>query len=304
MKNSTINKKLSLTVGITTCYGEYSILDTVKSVRESINLPDFRFIIIADRVPISAKIKKELKRYNVELIENKKESGQIKKKKQILDISQSDVIIFTQDDVIFERDALSKVMNAFETDQKLTFASIRNIPVKPTSFVEAIISVGTKISHAVAAKWNNGDNYLTVVGRCEAFRASFALKKFRFIDKIVSTDAFFYFENKSKNGKYKFIKNAGLYYKNPQKLDIYYKKSSRFSLQKKQMSMYFSDLNSEYDIPKPILFASIIHELLFNPFFTIIYLVIFLSGRILKHDFKTAMDARKWDLDLSTKKVV
>src|SRR5689334_1406912 len=87
------NKKLSLTVGITTCYGDVSILETVKSVRESKGVEKFEFIIIADRVPLSEEIKKGLKKYEVKFIENKKEAGQVEKHKQILAMTKTDILV-------------------------------------------------------------------------------------------------------------------------------------------------------------------------------------------------------------------
>jgi cellulose synthase/poly-beta-1,6-N-acetylglucosamine synthase-like glycosyltransferase len=214
-----MKKNFTFTVGITTHYGEDSIIKTVKSVRASKGVENFRFIIVADSVPINPTLKKNLKKYDVELIENKTESGQIKKKKQILERCKTDIIIFTQDDVIFESNTISKIMKAFEKNPRATFVSVHNEPVKATSFVEDIVSVGTKIGNRIAKYWNSSDNYLSVVGRCEAFRTDFAKKHFRFIDKVVSTDAFFYFENKKNGGKHIYLKDAKLYFKNPKTLE-------------------------------------------------------------------------------------
>ena len=123
MKHSS-SKKLTLTVGITTCYGGESILETVKSIRASKGVGKFRFILIADRIPIKDAIKKELKKHDVKLIENKIESGQVTKQQQILKMTKSDIIVFTNDDVIFEPYTLATIVKLFKNDPELSLIHI------------------------------------------------------------------------------------------------------------------------------------------------------------------------------------
>lgn len=299
-----MNKKsLSFTVGITTCYGEESILDTVNSIRGSKGVGKFRLIIIADRNPIKADLKKQLKKYGVELHENKRESGQIRKKKQILDMCKTDVIIFTQDDVIFQLDTIAKIMHGFEEKPEVTFIGVRNEPAKESSFIESVISVGTRTAERISQYWNNGDNYLAVIGRCEAFRTGFVKKHFRFMDNVVSTDAFFYFENKKHGGKYLFIKNAKLFFKNPSRIDEHLRKSSRYQHSNLEMSKYFKKEELDYTIPAlPILKAGV-EEFLTNPVKFILYICLYVFTRISKIDASTSLKSI-WEVDFSTKKIL
>lgn len=296
-----INKKLSLTVGIATCYGDISIIDTVKSIRASKDVGKFRFIIVADRNPIKPRLKKELKKYDVEVYENKTEGSQVKKQKQILNMAKNDIIVFAQDDVLFDPYTLSRIVNTFDKNPKITFISVRKKPIKATSFFENIITVGPNIVSRIAKDWNNGDNYLSSIGRCLAFRTGWA-KKMDAPDQIVSSDAFRYFENKRKGGVYKYLPNAVVLYKKPQNMKEHIRKSSRFQHQKSEMVKYFGDLSSEYKIPKLILLKSVLLEFLHNPLKFFLFLIVYIYTRLLKLNIQQSLNP-VWEVDISTKKI-
>ena len=295
-------KQLTLTVGITTCYGDISIIDTVKSIRASEGVDDFRFIIVADRVPISPEIKRELKKYNVELIENRTEGSQIKKQKQILILSKSDLIVFTQDDVLLDPKALITVINNFTANPDLTMISILNKPIKATNFFENIINVGTEIASKTAKYWNNGDNYLSVIGRFMAFRTRLVKSNFRMIQSVATSDAYYYFENKRVGGIYKYLPEVYVNFKNPQNMKEHLRKSSRFQYSQKEMSYYFGDLKKEYIIPKAATLKALSEQIIQEPIKTLLYFVVYLYTRILKMK-STAVLNPIWEVDVSTKKL-
>lgn len=303
MKNSSKSEKLSLTVGITTCYGDESILDTVKSIRASKGIDkNFRFVIVADRVPIKPEIKKELKRNRVRLIENKVEGSQFRKQKQILKNCQSDLIIFTQDDVLFDQNAIATIVKGFAEHPKTTFISIRNQPLVATSFFEDVVNVGTNIANRIAKAWNNGDNYLSVIGRCMAFRTNWIKEKIKLPDEVVSTDAYRYFENKKHGGIYEYIPKVSVLFKNPQTFSEHLRKSSRFQHQKLEMANYFGDLTQDYKVPKSIILRAIISEFLANPVKTLLYFALYFYTRLTKSSSEIALNAN-WEVDISTKRL-
>lgn len=293
-------KQLSLTVGITTCYGDVSILETVKSIRASKGVGKFDFIIVADRVPISKEIKRSLKKYDVRLIENKVESGQIEKQKQILALVSSDIVVFTQDDVLLDSNALASVLKRFGQNPKTMMISIPYKPIGSTNFFENIIDVGTNIANRIARYWNDGDNYLSSIGRFMAFRREM-LKKFR-MSKIAASDNYYYFENKKMGGKFEYVSDVAVFFKNPQNMREHLRKSSRFQHSQLEMSEYFDDLSIEYSVPKRIILRAVIEEFVWNPFYSLLYILIFAYTRVLKLNPKSALNP-VWQVDLSTKKL-
>lgn len=295
-------KQLSFTVGITTCYGGPSLVETVKSIRASKGVGDFRFIIVADRHPVTPDVKEELKKFRVELIENKAEGSQFKKQKQILALCRSDLIVFTNDDVLFAPFTLKETVTRYEMSPRTTFVSIRNEPLPPLTFFEAILNVGTRGNNRLARLWNAGDNYLSVVGRCMAFRTRF-VKQFKLFEEVVSTDAYRYLENKRHGGVYEYLPDSVLYFRNPQSFSEYLKKTSRFQHQQLEMSRYFGNVAKEYEIPKFLKLKALTLEFLSSPILTLLYLLVFSVARVIRQDPKKALNAI-WDVDVSTKQSI
>lgn len=298
MKSS--SRKLTLTVGITTCYGDISILETVKSVHASKDVGQFDFIIVADRVPISDGIKKGLKKFDVRLIENKKEAGQVEKHRQIRDLAKTDIIVFTQDDILLDPNTLAVVLKRFSDNPKTTMISIPYKPIRASNLFESIINVGTYIANNTVKYWNNGDNYLSVIGRFMAFRTD-TLRKFR-MPSIAVSDNYYYFENKKMGGKYEYVPEVAVYFRNPQTMKEHLRKSSRFQHSQKEMFHYFGDLSKEYAIPKGAILKGFMEEFLANPVNAILYVFVYAYTRILKMKPKSVLNP-VWEVDTSTKKL-
>lgn len=75
-QDSNFNTLDSFVVGITTCYGHPQLVETVKSLRLSEQVPEnFRIIVVADSVKLTDEILKDLDKLKVEVIENDHESS-------------------------------------------------------------------------------------------------------------------------------------------------------------------------------------------------------------------------------------
>lgn len=298
-----MKKRLTLTVGITTCFGDNSILDSVKSIRAAKGVSKFRFIIVADRKPINPWLKKQLKKYDVELIENKVEGGQVSKQKQILKLTNSDLILLTQDDILLEPGTLKTVVEKFEQDPKTVFISILNKPAKATNFFEGCLNVGTNVANRIARYWKNGDNYLSVVGRFMIFRTDFIKKNIKLKESIATSDAYYYFATKKAGGKYEYLPEVGVLFKNPQNMKEHLRKSSRFQFSRDEMKKYFQKLDESYKLPKITVLRAMLEECFASPIKFICYLGIFGYTRILKMKPSYVLNAI-WEVDLSTKKII
>ncbi len=271
-------------------------------MRGSTGIENFRLIIVADRTPIKAALKKALKTYDVELIENDYPSSAFSKQRQILDMTTDDIIIIAQDDILIDKDAFAKIVSTFRQQPEITFIGIKSEPLHPKSFIEASINIGTRLMNEIARNWNSGDNYLAVLGRLMAFRTQWLKSEISKSKDPVSLDAYFYLENKRKGGKYKCLWDTNLYFRNPQNLTEHLRKSSRFQHSKMEMKSigYFDNLDREYQIPIiPIMKASC-KEFVNHPIAFIGYVGIFIYTRFAKIKPENCLDVN-WEVDLSTK---
>lgn len=291
---------LTITVGIPTCYGGLSLVETVKSLRASNFKNNFNILIEADRTPWAKEIKESLRKMGVSYHWNSVEGSQVKKLNQIIKKTDSDIFVFTQDDIIFDKETLNQIYNAFSKDSDLTMAGIRVLPLKPLTFFEGVLGTMLRIVDKIVIDWNKGNNYLMANGRCLAFRTNF-LKKFHLSDKLVNTDAFMYFENKSLGGKFRALKQAKVYIRTPQNIKDQIGPSSRFQYSKEEMSHYFTrDLSTEYKTPLRVLFLASLKELQHSPINFSLYILVYIYTRLKKQSKSKALRTL-WNIDSSTK---
>jgi cellulose synthase/poly-beta-1,6-N-acetylglucosamine synthase-like glycosyltransferase len=303
MKKSkkSVADKLTLTVGISTKYGKEPLLSAAQSVLASKNVEKFRFIILADTIPLKEKLRNELESLDIEVIEKQGTSSLPNKLKEKLKLCKSDIILFTHDDIILEPDAISKILETFENDPKLTFLVARVIPIPAKSFFESVINASVNLVYRIGEMWNRKDNYLLANGRCMVFRTEH-LKKFNIPDDVISIDVYFYLENKRLGGKFKYVKDAVIRIKSVDKLAEHMNQSSRFQYVPSEMEKYFGkSFNKEFLIPKSLIAKALIVELIKNPIYLTFYFGVFVYSRLRKK--KEALTPL-WTVDVSTKKAI
>ena len=296
----TLNKRFTATVGIPTCYGKRAILKTLESIRASEGTVIDRIVVIADRTPFAPEVRKEIEDLGVMFIWNDTEGSQPKKIKQMVDLCDTDILITTQDDVIFDAHAAAEIVNAFCTSDAVTMVSTVIEPLPPKTFVESVLSAAVRIPFRIAKMWNGGDNYLSASGRCLSFRTNL-IKKFRIPADMVNGDAFLYFENKRLGGKMCHAIRSVAYIRQPQTVRDQIGPSSRYQIQQDELASYFDvDLTPEYRIPFFVGFSASAIELFRHPINTAFYLPLLAYTRIFRQPVKKAYNPL-WDLDHSTK---
>lgn len=299
-----MNKKnlLSFSVGIPTCYGGNSLVETAKTIRDSKNVnQDFKFYVVADRTPLTKKVLAGLKKYRVSVTWNNIEGSQHHKLKQLVKKCNEDVFIYTQDDITFHEDTIKKIVDTFEKDPKLTMVSVRRLALPPLNFFESLMGVMMRISDRIARTWNGGQNYFAASGRCLAFRTEH-LKKFRILEQIVNGDTYLYFENIRLKGKFSFIKETAISIRSPMKLKDQIGPSSRYQYSYDELQKYFPfDIKSYYKIPFIVLIKSALQELILHPLSFIGYTLILIYTRINRQN-KTVVKNPVWAVDSSTKR--
>lgn len=300
--NKEAERELSVTVGIPSYKSSYSIVETVKSLRKSEGVGSFRVLIAVDG-EMDLEIEKELSKLDVEIRKYKTRGGQTLANKRIAMLTKTDLLIMTQDDVVFEKDTLSKIVDAFKSNRELTMIAPLIEPLEPKSLMERALRPGVKAVQRIAKLWNKGDNYLSSIGRCLAYRTDM-VQKFLVDEKIINCDAFYYFENKRLGGKFKYLVNAKVYYRSPSNMDEHLKQVRKFVVSQQELSHYLTmNLNNEYKAPTLLMILSLGLEMLISPIFTSAYVVVSFYSRTRPKSFYKAV-SRFWDVDESTKQTI
>ena len=295
-------KKLTLTIGIPTYYGGESLVKTVESILKFKNVYDFNIIVSVDGKKLDKQIYNPLKKYGVRIVENITRGGQVARINQIISMCETDIIILTQDDIIFTSSTVDEIMNGFENNPEVTMEAARVVPLKATNLIEKIIQVGVSISFTLGKNWNNGDNYFAAGGRCLAFRTDFA-KHFKTPDEVLNSDTYLYFLNQKLGGKFLYVPSAIYRMRSPNKLSDHLKQSKKYQYVPREIMHYLKiDINKTQTLPKSLLIYATLKEFSKNPIITFIYWIIMFYTRIKEKGMYDNV-TRFWDTDISTKKI-
>ncbi len=291
-------KNKNLTVCIPTCYGEYSLVTAVESIRNS-GGDKIEIIVLADSVPLSDVIKDKLNSLNVKFKENKNPSSQIAKIKQLLGMVKTEYVVFTQDDISITKSSIPNILQFLDTNKNVTMFTIFNETTKPKWFVAYALIGGVLVDRYLERNWNNGQNFLNGDGRFLGFKTEF-LRKFRIPEGIINVDTYFYFENKRNGGIFKRCNEATVFYTLPNTLKEQIKKSSRYQYYNEEMQRYFSGIDVDLQIPLILKIKGLFYAILTKPLNTACYFPLLVITRLF-HENKSNTKNVMWEVDLSTK---
>ncbi len=290
--------KPTFTTAIYTRFGGMPLVRAVESIRANPEAVSTPFIIVSDTQPLAPEVRERLIQLNVELYEYQGTRTQFEKIREIIGLCKTEVVILTQDDVYFAPNAVGKLVDAF-IDPAVTMVSNRIEPKLTGRFFESIIVVGNMVARYIAENWNNGSNYLLASGRCMAFRVN-AIKNMDMPANIISTDAYLYFANKLRGGKFIYCRDVIVYINLAQKLSDYRKQSTRFLKSIDELSQFFDKefLKKEFWIPISLFIRGSLYAFIRKPGLFILYALLQLYVRFHK-DLKALTTL--WEADITTK---
>lgn len=295
-------KKVSFTVGIPTYYGGYGLIKTVKSVLASEGVQSFRFIVCVDGNPLQPDIESQLRELGVEIVFSETRGGQLERIKQMIGLCKTDVLVLTQDDILFTPATIREVIRKFEEDENVTLVCGNAKPLLPKNFFESVVNVGLKISDTVGARWNGGDNHLRVGGRCLAFRMDVA-RKMDISEGVLSSDVYFYFYNRILGGKFSYADKAVYFLRSPNNLSEHLKQSRKYQLIQKEISTHL--VGKVESVPSPpieLILLACWKEFFRQPIRFLAYIAVSVYTRCAgKNLYKDKV--RFWDTDISTKQI-
>ena len=291
---------LSLTIGIPTCYSGPSLLETAKGIRATEYGDTARFIIWADRTPLTEDLKQELAKLNVEVFWNDVEGSWGSKAEQIIKETKTDILVLTQDDITFEKDSISGIVAEFEKSPDVTMVGSRVLPLKPQGLIERGLATMVRLVDRISRLSNTGDNYLAASGRCMSFRTHH-VQQFRFITHIVNGDMFYYLENIRLGGKFAQADDSRVFIRCPQNMKDQMGPSSRFQYSRLELTKYFDmPIESYYQIPLFVVIRAVCIEFVLHPIAMAIYVYVFFISRWFRKPPTSVLNPL-WKVDVSTK---
>lgn len=297
--------KYKISIVIPTYEVPQCLLDTIKSIYSQKEQPaNFELVILIDGNSNTAMLEK-LKYKHFRIVKFPKRMGQSSLITYAVHNIDCDIIVLTNDDVLWTKNTLSSLIEPFY-NSKTHIVAGNVVPLKANCVFENILNYGNNITRDIANNWNNADNYLTCNGRLLALKIR-EFKHMRIPSRLVNNDAYIYFFSKIKRLNYDFSKKAKCFYRSPSSMKDYLNQNIKFKNSFKENRFEFQknrliNIEANYSIPFGLLFW---HNMLFvvrNPFLYFSYICIYLYASIYSK-FNIIKTISLFDTDISTKKI-
>lgn len=240
----------------------------------------------------------------VRLLNDKKRLGKMKRLEQLYQKNQSDLLcVFDGDVVLGNAHVLEKLVSKF-TQSDVAIVGANNQPVSVDTFVGKLINTWSHVWYLARLNYNNGDNVHNIRGCGMALRGSFA-KTIHFPPEIVSDAQFLYFFCLNAKMKFRFEKDAVIFYRKPSSLYDHLLQQKRSIPEKDKLEELYGDyVTKMYKIPKRIKYLAFIKQLLRNPIITILSVCFYMACAAFPYmNFRTKQEVI-WKRASSTKKPI
>ena len=124
-------RKPTVTIGIPTSFAGESLIQTARTIYNASKKKNYILKIYADTTPISSELRQELEKLGFEIHWTPGPGSFLKKARKLIAATNTDILIITQDDIIFDRKTISATIEAFLTNSKITMVGVRVFPLPP-----------------------------------------------------------------------------------------------------------------------------------------------------------------------------
>lgn len=215
---------------------------------------------------------KKIKNLKIIIIEGKTRHGKAFAQNKLINICKSDILILLDADIrIRDQYFIEKIISPIIKNNADLVASAA-IEADPITFFEKIIYVSTKIKNKVYEEYNDGNNVYTCRGVARAFSKRL-YENIKFTNSI-GEDAYSYLYCIKNKYNYFFEKNAYVIFRLPNNFKDHENQSLKFFKSQSVMEKKFGKIfvKSNYNLPKRLLFKSLIINALKSPLFTFLYI--------------------------------
>lgn len=302
------SKVYTVTIGIPAYNEEFSIENAIISMLnqtgDNFKLESIQIFLDGctdNTEKIAIKLSKRNKIINV--VSSAERKGKTFRLNQIYKSNRSDILItFDADIVLGNKKTVSEMVRVFQRDNKALLVAAHQIPIKPNTFVGKAIYAGYKVWDDTRLSVEKYDHIQNHYGAASALKKSFA-KKLKFPEEITDDRGYLYIVAKKENG-FRYTKSAYIYYQPVNTLRDFFKLRDRcFVKNKLALNKHFgSEVSSLYRIPSKYKYYSIVKNMISNPVFTVLGLLLDLLIRLVPTNDKLYNEGL-WEISISTKKI-
>lgn len=302
-------KKLIPTViiGVSVYNEEKNILPFLKSLlkQKEIGYTLKQITVLSDgSTDNTVKLIKSLNSKKIKIIEDFKRIGKSSRLNQLYSISNSDILVQTDADVIFStKDVVKNLIRPIIESVSVGMCGGHPEPIKAKTFTENSVNSTFQMYAKLRKNIRGGNNVFSADGRLLAYRKKL-YKQITVPVDMIANDAYTYFVCITNKFEYRYVPSARVKFRSPQDIRDQVRQNTRFVSAVIRMGRIFDKnvVAYEYHIPLFMRYMYMAQEFVHNPAgCTYIYAVnIYCKVRALMIEKK--LNA-KWAMAISTKKI-
>lgn len=293
---------MTVTIGIPTYVSQKILIETIKSIYFQSYFSYVSEIIIAvDGISKANLFLKHLDHKKLRVLFYKKRAGQSQRLNDIFKESSSDLLVLTNDDVIWDKDALKNLVESFRKNES-DLLSGTVLPFPSQTLFEKLVEIGFLLNKKISHSYKKGNNYLTCNGRLIALSKKF-YKQINIPPHVWNNDAFIFICAKLNEYRYSVVRKSVGYYRSPSTFREHFKQSKKFLHSYEENQKEFKkNIAYLYTIPVSLVVRSLTAIFIKKPVLTSAYVMITILIRLWpssKDNYKKSF----WETDMSTKKL-
>lgn len=300
-----VNKKITVSIGIPACNEEANIKKLLTAVlnQNEKNFEIKEIVVISDGSKDQTVSRaKEVISPKIKVLDYPKRMGKPSRVNQFFSKTNSDIaIVLDADTKIYSESFIYELVKPMIEDKEVMLTSANEIPLFPRSLFQKIVYEGEIL-------WQNA---IRLVPRAEMYRCGGMARSFqkKLYKKIIfpslsAEDVFPFLYCFQKGYKFKYAKNAKVFFSLPDNYKDYLKQMTRYLTSKTNQAQNFLTepeiIKENYVIGFGVKARSVLIRLTKNPIFVILYLLFLLIPKS-KKVFKNQVSSSMWDIVSSTK---
>lgn len=267
-----MNKKLTITVGIPAYNEEKSIFSLVTSVlsQKQDGFVLEKILIANDgSTDRTNEIIASLKNKKIQIINGSKNMGRMYRRRQIIQKTTSDVLVFIDADGVLENShSLKELLKPFKS-KSVALVGGNPHSVGTENFLTKSLSIPRDIYNRSRYQIKRGNNVYGCMGGMLALNKEL-YSKIHLPLNISADDAYIYFSALSLGMKFVNAKKARVLHTFPATVALHIKRNKRHNLASQELGQYFETqtIAKEYMMPMSIILKETIKEFVRLPFHT------------------------------------
>lgn len=203
----------------------------------------------------------------VKLLEDHQRLGKSSRLNQIYSSVNSDILVQSDCDVIFDDPfVVSNLIAPIVDADDISMCGGHPHPLPAVTFLEKAVNCTVEAFLEFRQTVRGGNNVFSADGRLLAYRKDF-YKSLIVPSDMIANDAYTYFCCVNQGLKYRYVKTAAVSFRSPQNIKDHIKQNTRFSASPLRMNKYFPKklVRDEYAIPPLLRFKYYLKQFSHHP---------------------------------------